>query len=255
MAIPSDLEAQILRYYHAEKWRINTIALQLHVHHGTVSRVLAQAGLPIGAQAQRTGKKPKGRQPREPQPGPKGSDPINLTGEDSRIMPVAGGGFEQAYNTQAAVDAGSMLIVGTGLTQAPNDKEQIEPMLETLAVLKPTLGTVKNLAADTGFYSDNNVRKMESENIVPYIAMARESHHPGWRERHSEPTPLPEKASTAQIMSHRLKTKAGRALYALRKQTVEPVFVLPSLLSPLRSTGPPATLTAPQPRLSPFECR
>ena len=224
MAIPSDLEAQILRYYHAEKWRINTIALQLHVHHGTVSRVLAQAGLPIGAQAQRTGKKPKGRQPREPQPGPKGSDPINLTGEDSRIMPVAGGGFEQAYNTQAAVDAGSMLIVGTGLTQAPNDKEQIEPMLETLAVLKPTLGTVKNLAADTGFYSDNNVRKMESENIVPYIAMARESHHPGWRERHSEPTPLPEKASTAQIMSHRLKTKAGRALYALRKQTVEPVF-------------------------------
>ena len=50
MAIPPDLEAQILRYYHAEKWRINTIARQLHVHHGTVARVLAQAGLPAGAQ-------------------------------------------------------------------------------------------------------------------------------------------------------------------------------------------------------------
>ena len=48
MAIPLDLEAQILRYYHAEKWRINTIARQLHVHHGTVARVLAQAGLPAG---------------------------------------------------------------------------------------------------------------------------------------------------------------------------------------------------------------
>ncbi|MDO9105477.1 MAG: hypothetical protein Q7U57_11000 [Methylovulum sp.] len=50
MTIPPELEAQILRYYHAEKWRIGTIATQLHVHHSAVSRVLAQAGLPpIGA--------------------------------------------------------------------------------------------------------------------------------------------------------------------------------------------------------------
>jgi hypothetical protein len=34
MTIPPDLEAQILRYYHVEKWRIGTIARQLHVHHG-----------------------------------------------------------------------------------------------------------------------------------------------------------------------------------------------------------------------------
>jgi hypothetical protein len=46
MVIPTDIEAQILRYYHAEKWRIGTIATQLHVHHGVVRRVLAQAGLP-----------------------------------------------------------------------------------------------------------------------------------------------------------------------------------------------------------------
>ena len=50
MSIPPELEAQILRYYHVEKWRINTIARQLRVHHSTVQRVLAQAGLPrIGA--------------------------------------------------------------------------------------------------------------------------------------------------------------------------------------------------------------
>ena len=50
MAIPPELEAQILRYFHAEKWRVGTIAAQLHVHHSAVSRVLAQAGLPpIGA--------------------------------------------------------------------------------------------------------------------------------------------------------------------------------------------------------------
>jgi transposase len=47
LAIPPELEAQILRYYHVEKWRIGTIASQLHVHHGTVQRVLAQAGLPV----------------------------------------------------------------------------------------------------------------------------------------------------------------------------------------------------------------
>ena len=46
MTIPPDLEAQILRYYHVEKWRVGTIARQLHVHHDTVRRVLTQAGIP-----------------------------------------------------------------------------------------------------------------------------------------------------------------------------------------------------------------
>jgi transposase len=53
MTIPPELEAQILRYYHVEKWRIGTIARQLHVHHGTVTRVLAQAGLPRTGPPQR----------------------------------------------------------------------------------------------------------------------------------------------------------------------------------------------------------
>jgi len=46
MAAPPDIEAQILRCHHAEKWTVGTIARQLHVHHGVVRRVLAQAGLP-----------------------------------------------------------------------------------------------------------------------------------------------------------------------------------------------------------------
>ena len=46
MVTPPDIEAQILRFYHAEKWTIGTIATQLHVHHSVVRRVLAQAGLP-----------------------------------------------------------------------------------------------------------------------------------------------------------------------------------------------------------------
>ena len=53
MVTPPEIEAQILRYYHAEKWRIGTIATQLHVHHSVVRRVLAQAGLPRPGPARR----------------------------------------------------------------------------------------------------------------------------------------------------------------------------------------------------------
>jgi len=171
-----------------------------------------------------TGKKPGGKPPKPPQTGPQAEDQINLTDEESRIMPVSGGGFEQAYNAQAAVDTESMLVVATGLTQAPNDKEQVKPMLETLAAQTERLGKVTGLIADTGFCSETNITACETAGIAPLIAVAKEDHHPDWRERHSEPPPPPENATPLQTMAHRLKTKAGRALYALRKQTVEPVF-------------------------------
>lgn len=171
-----------------------------------------------------TGKKLSGQAPAAPQPGPKDSDQINLTDEESRIMPVAGGGFEQAYNAQAGVDAGTMLVLARGVTQATNDKQQVEPMLATLAEHTFTSGRVDCLIADTGYFSERNMQACDAAQIEPLLAVSRESHHPNWRERHSEPTPLPSTATPAQTMAHRLKTKDGRARYALRKQTVEPVF-------------------------------
>ncbi len=54
--------------------------------------------------------------------------------------------------------------------------------------------------------------------------MAREDHHPGWRERFAEPEPLAADTPPLKRMAHKLKTQAGRKRYALRKQTVEPVF-------------------------------
>ena len=51
MVISRAREAEILRFYHVEKWRVGTIARQLGVHHSVVCRVLAQAGLPrLGSQ-------------------------------------------------------------------------------------------------------------------------------------------------------------------------------------------------------------
>ncbi|WP_407066732.1 IS1182 family transposase [Ferrovum sp.] len=176
------------------------------------------------AEREAIGQKPRGKAPKAPDPAPKGQDQINLTDEESRIMPVSGGGFEQSYNAQAAVDDQTMLVVATGVSQAPNDKEQVCPMLETLQVQAAVLGPIEALVADTGYCSEKNVEACEALGITPFIAVAREDHHPDWRQRHTEPEALGEDATRMQVMIHRLKTQAGRSVYRMRKQTVEPVF-------------------------------
>jgi IS5 family transposase len=139
-------------------------------------------------------------------------------------MKVSGGGFEQCYNAQAAVDAPTMLVVATGLTQAPNDKQQVTPMIKTLQDQQARLGSVTTLIADTGFCSESNVNACDKAKMEPLIAQARQDHHPHWSERFTEPSALQADATPMQAMAHRLKTQADRAAYALRKQTVEPVF-------------------------------
>jgi transposase len=171
-----------------------------------------------------TGKKPGGRPPAPPPEGPLPRDQINLTDEDSRIMPVAGGGFEQCYNAQAAVAAGSLLVVAADVTQAPNDKEQIEPMLEALGGLPGELGKPETLLADAGYHSADNVTACEKAEIAPLIAAGRQPHHPALSERFAQPAPAPTNPTPVEAMAQRLKTSEGRALYALRKQTPEPVF-------------------------------
>jgi IS5 family transposase len=80
------------------------------------------------------------------------------------------------------------------------------------------------LLADTGYCSASNIAACEQTGIDPHIAVAREDHHPGWRERFTEPMPLEADATPQATMAHKLKTQAGKKQYALRKQTVEPVF-------------------------------
>ena len=170
------------------------------------------------------GKKPRGRVPQPPAKGPLSTDQVNLTDKDSRIMPVAGGGFEQCYNTQAAVAADSLLVIAADVTQAPNDKQQLEPMLNKIADLPDTLGTVGALLADNGCFSEANVNACAVAGIDPLIAMGREAHHPSLDERFAEPPSPPQDPTPLKAMGHRLKTPEGKKLYALRKQTPEPVF-------------------------------
>lgn len=176
------------------------------------------------ARTRETGKPARGKPPRPPQAGPRDPDQINLTDEASRIMAVAGGGFEQCYNAQLAVDMDSLLIVKAHTVNAANDKQQVAPALNKLAALPEALGNVKHLVADTGYYSEANVRACTEHAIIPLIAVRREGHHPDPLERFTEPPPLPEAATELERMRHCLKTQAGRALYAKRKCTVEPVI-------------------------------
>ena len=172
----------------------------------------------------RTGKKPGGKPPTPPSAGVRPTDQINLTDADSRIMPATGKGFEQSYNAQAAVDTESMLVVATDIAQVAIDKQQLAPMLKALAGLPDELGRVKRLLGDNGFFSAANVESCVAAKIEPLLAAGRDAHHPHWEDRFTEPPPLNEPASAVDRMKHRLKTRRGRKLYGLRKQTVEPVF-------------------------------
>jgi hypothetical protein len=176
------------------------------------------------AKAEATGKKPGGKPPQPPVEGARPTDQINLTDEESRIMPVAGGGFEQCYNAQAVVAAGSLLVVAAQVVQAPNDKQQIEPMLERIGALPEDIGKPETLLADNGYFSDANVTLCAAANIEPLIAQGRQSHHPSLRERFAIAPAAPANPTPLEAMAHRLLTPEGKKLYALRKQTPEPVF-------------------------------
>jgi len=176
------------------------------------------------AKAEATGGKPRGKPPEPPVEGPLPTDQINLTDEESRIMPVAGGGFEQCYNGQAVVAAGSLLVVAAEVVQAANDKQQLQPMLNKLAVLPGALGNVETLLADNGYFSAANVTACAVAGIDPLIAMGRQPHYPSLAERFEDTPPPPENPTPVEAMAYRLKTPEGRKLYALRKHVPEPVF-------------------------------
>ncbi|WP_132036264.1 IS1182 family transposase, partial [Aquabacter spiritensis] len=218
MSIPEELERreQRLRKIAEARAKIEARAKERH------ARELAEHEAKLAARAAKTaatGKKPGGKPPQPPTPEPSPKDQINLTDEDSRIMPVAGGGFDQCYNAQAAVAAGSLLVVATDVVQAPNDKQQIEPTLKTLDALPDELGDVENLLADTGYFSEANVEACVKAGVEPAIAMGRQPHHPPLAERFETPPEALENPTPVEAMAHRLKTPEGRKLYALRKQT------------------------------------
>jgi transposase len=155
---------------------------------------------------------------------PEGKAQYNFTDPESRIM-KSSEGFVQAYNAQAAVEPSFQLIVGQAVTQAANDKEQIQPMVET--VEQQSGQRPEQLVADSGYCSEKNLEYLGSpaepaKRIEAYIATERQKHgevgKPGPR------GPLPKGATRVDRMRRKLQTKAGAMIYAARKAIVEPVF-------------------------------
>lgn len=174
-----------------------------------------------------TGKKPGGKPPAPPQKGPELKDQYNFTDPESSIMKTGSSGFEQCYNAQAAVDQDSMLIVGLYLSDNSNDKKQLLPVIESIPE-EP--GTVQNIAADAGYFSEENISLTTQRRIEPFIATGRQSHNPDLQEILSHGSkPLLSEIETAGLspkeeMKLRLNTVEGHEIYRLRKCTVEPVF-------------------------------
>lgn len=163
----------------------------------------------------------KEAEPSQKEKQPKPKDQINFTDPESRIMKdSATKEFVQGYNAQAAVDAASQIIVAAEVTIQSNDKKQLEPML---AEVKENCNALpKELSADAGYYSEDNVAHAQAKGIRPLIPPGNTRH------TDAEQVPprgrIPKQLSVKERMERLLRTKKGRKAYAKRKETVEPVF-------------------------------
>ena len=146
----------------------------------------------------------------------------NFTDPESRIMPSSTykGSFLQGYNCQAAVDGKSQIIVAADITQETNDKKQAAPMLAQ--VIENTGAAPKNVLMDSGYFSEENMGKLDNPGMEVFM--------PPDRKEHGKKTPaaprgrIPGGLSVADRMRRKLQTKIGHAVYAKRKEIVEPVF-------------------------------
>src|SRR5215212_4229627 len=159
----------------------------------------------------------------------------NFTDPDSRIMKNADQAFVQAYNGQAAVDAGGhQIIVGCLLSNQSADAPHLAPMV---AQVQATTGQMPRAwSGDAGFFSADNVATIEQAGGTAYLPPDRQAHA-------AQPLPAPvaqvlaaaglgpadaDERSTGNAvkaaMRTRLRSEAGRVAYSQRKQTVEPVF-------------------------------
>jgi transposase len=166
--------------------------------------------------------KSEGTDPKEAKP--KDKDQYNFTDPESRIMKGADG-FVQGYNAQAVVEPDLQLIVGQTVVDATNDKQQLIPMI---GIMEEQSGQrPKEVLADSGYCSEKNLEQLEASDkpenrIIGYVATERQKH-----DEYRVPCPrgpLPKDATRVDRMKRKLKTKAGKAVYAARKTIVEPVF-------------------------------
>jgi transposase len=155
---------------------------------------------------------------------PQDKDQYNFTDPESRIMPGADG-IVQGYNAQAAVEPTLLLIVGQTVTEASNDKRQLQPMVELIE--QQSGQRPEAMLADNGYCSEENLEFLASADkpecaIEGFVATGKQKH--GEHRLPAKRGPLPKDATAVDRMKRKLQTKVGKAIYAARKCVVEPVF-------------------------------
>ena len=168
---------------------------------------------------EQTGKKPRGRALKAPNPTPSDTDQYNFTDPESRIMKTSKG-FDQCYNGQAAVND-DMIIVGAYSNAHVNDKQELIPTINTIP---DELGEISSAVADTGYFSEKNINDCQSEGIEPIISTAREKHNTYLDSILSKDNEINKGDTPIAKMNETLQSKKGKEIYKRRKQTVEPVF-------------------------------
>jgi transposase len=141
----------------------------------------------------------------------------NFTDPESRILKTKDG-FVQGYNAQAAVDADSQVIVAQDVDAQQSDMHHLEPMVEQIR--QHTGRLPKEISADAGCCTEDNLRAMRRRRVRAYIATGRLKHDPAETAK-TEPR---RKGAWTLAMRTRLRRAGHRSRYRLRKQTVEPVF-------------------------------
>ncbi len=181
------------------------------------------------AERQRTGQKRRGREPKPIDDTPDAKAQTNFTDPELKIMKTNNKGWDYCGNAQAVVDGACQIIVACAVTAASNDKEQAVPLaqaalanLEQAGIERPRAATgqevpIPNLT-DSGYYSEKAAAGLKALDLDPYMATQRQRHH-GPAAAALEPP-----RTAQEAMQAKLRTAAGRALYALRKVIVEPVF-------------------------------
>lgn len=143
---------------------------------------------------------------------PKDTDRYNFTDPDSRLLRTRQG-FVQGYNGQAAVDSKNQIIVSCHLSNAGNDLDELKPLLK--GIEKNCVRLPKEISADTGYCSEENLAELQERQIRGYVALGQDPP--------KEKQPIPAN-SLRQEMKQRFMKGGKKSRYRLRKITVEPVF-------------------------------
>ncbi|MFT9455209.1 transposase, partial [Komagataeibacter saccharivorans] len=167
----------------------------------------------------------RGRPPKEPDDEPPPERQINLTDPDSKLMRRSDAHeYRQAYNAQAVVCAeGSQLIVGHGVTTTTADAPSFAA---TILGMEETIGLPRTVLADTGFASGKAIKTLQARGVDPLVAIGRSVDRRPYDFRPEPPPKAPRRITEPWRldMKAKLQQDPAKALYALRKQTVEPVF-------------------------------